>query len=77
MNHAMMAVYCDSARCKSTGDDKREIRVDYIPEAEPLRARVIPCPYCEETIVRDVGGEVKRVTGDKDSNGRNVFFSTP
>jgi hypothetical protein len=73
----MMVAYCDTAKCKSTGDDKREIRIDYIPEAAPLRAQPIPCPYCEETIVRHVGGEVKRVTGDKDSNGRNVFFSTP
>ena len=35
MEHKTITAHCDTEACKSTGDDKREIRVDFIPP-EPL-----------------------------------------
>ena len=72
MGHKTNVVHCDTEKCKGTGDDKREIRVDFIPE--PLtQAQAILCPYCRGTIERNIPGDVKRVTGDLRSGGLSVF----
>lgn len=67
MEHKTMTVYCDTKKCKSTGDDKREIRVDFVV------AQPIPCPYCQGTIERNIPGRVERVVGDKFTDGLSVF----
>jgi hypothetical protein len=72
MEHSINVVHCDSEKCKSTGDDKREIRVWFIPE--PLtQAQAVVCPYCRGTIERNIRGRVKRITGDLRSSGLSVF----
>jgi hypothetical protein len=72
MEHKTCVVRCDTEKCKGTGDDKREIRVDFIPEP-PTQAQAIVCPYCRGTIERNIPGRVMRVTGDRPSGGLSVF----
>ena len=74
MEHETNAVYCDTDKCKRSGDDKREIRVDFIRETV-TQPQAIDCPYCGETIERNIPGKVKRVTGDLRSGGQNTYRS--
>lgn len=61
MEHKTMTVHCDTEKCKGTGDDKRDILVDFIPPEPRTLAQRIKCPYCDGVIERNIPGEVKRV----------------
>jgi hypothetical protein len=73
MEHKTMTAYCDTEMCKSTGDDKREILVDFVPPEPLTPAQIIECPYCHGTIERNIPGQIRRVTGDKFTDGQSVF----
>lgn len=61
MEHKTMTVHCDTEKCKATGDDKREIRVDFLPQEPPPPAQTLICPYCKGRIERKIPGEVRRI----------------
>jgi len=73
MEHITLTTNCDTNKCKSSGNDKREIRVDFTPTGPTPLAQRIECPYCGESIVRSFPGEVLRVVGDKNTDGLSVF----
>lgn len=73
MEHKTMTLHCDTEKCKRSGNDKREIRVDFKPPEPIMLAQIIECPYCGGTIERNIPGEVLRVVGDSSTDGLSVF----
>jgi hypothetical protein len=66
-------VRCDAEKCKRSGNDKREIRVDFKPLEPVMLAQMIKCPYCGGAIERNIPGKVVRVVGDKYTDRLSVF----
>ncbi len=61
MEHKMIAVHCDSEKCQRSGNDKRDILVDFLPQEPPPPAQMLTCPYCDGRLERNIPGEVRRI----------------
>jgi hypothetical protein len=72
MEHKTMTVRCNAEKCKRSGNEKREIRVDFKPLEPVMLAQMTKCPYRGGAIERNIPGEV-RVVGDKYTDGLSVF----